>query len=543
MSSADNVTDTPTSDQLSDAGAASSASLSLWLMFLVALGLLGLIFEVGLAEMVKDWELDEYSHGYMIPMVALYIMWQKQNQVPALTQNGAWLGVLGVAVGLIAFFMGQMATVYEVVQYGFLLCLFSLFLSFFGWRPMALIWVAFAYLIFMVPLPQFVYKALSAELQLISSSLGVAVIRLFDISVYLEGNVIDLGTYQLQVVEACSGLRYLFPLMSFGFLIAYLFKAPFWQRALLFLSTIPITVLMNSFRIGVIGVTVEYWGIEMAEGFLHDFEGWVVFMGCLGVLVVEMWVLHFFSKSTLNMWDRIDLDLPEETISLSDFSISWKAQRPFVVSFVLIVAALVGGQFLETREELEPSRSEFKQFPLYNQKWIGREGSIEDRVLGVLKLTDYLMANYRIKSSPLPVNFYMAYYQSQRQGASIHSPRTCIPGGGWEFKGLTQQVIPGVNHMSGAPLEVNRVLIRKGSSAQIVYYWFEQRGRNITNEYEAKWYVFWDSLMDNRTDGALMRVTVPVPDIDKIEESEELGIKFIQDFYPLIPEYIPGKKL
>ena len=112
----------------------------------------------------------------------------------------------------------------------------------------------------MIPLPSFLYFNLSQELQLISSMIGVAVIRLFDISVYLEGNVIDLGVYQLQVVEACSGLRYLFPLMSFGFLISYIYRGPVWQKIVIFLSTIPITVVMNSFRIGVIGcVSRVFW--------------------------------------------------------------------------------------------------------------------------------------------------------------------------------------------------------------------------------------------------------------------------------------------
>ena len=113
-----------------------------------------------------------------------------------------------------------------------------------------------AYLVFMVPLPNFLMFNLSQQLQLISSKIGVVVVRAFDISVYLEGNVIDLGVYKLQVVEACSGLNYLFPLMSFGFLLACLYRGAFWQRALLFLSTVPITILMNSFRIGVIGVLV-----------------------------------------------------------------------------------------------------------------------------------------------------------------------------------------------------------------------------------------------------------------------------------------------
>lgn len=536
MSKPDTMSDRE-STTVMDAGA---PVIPLWLLLLLALGLLGFVFESGLLKMMEDWERDEYSHGYMIPLISLYILWQKQGQLPALMSKGAWLGVLGTVFGLIAFFMGELATVYEVVQYGFLLCVFSVFLSFFGWRPMAVVWVAFVYLIFMVPLPQFVYKALSAQLQLISSSLGVAVIRLFDISVFLEGNVIDLGGYKLQVVEACSGLRYLFPLMSFGFLIAYLFKAPLWQKALLFLSTVPITVLMNSFRIGVIGVTVEYWGIAMAEGFLHDFEGWVVFMGCLGVLLLEMWILHrFVTRSSQNLWDRVDLDLPENTVRLSDFPVSWSNQKPFVIALLIIAAAAVAKPMLEARTEPELERTSLANFPLYYHKWLGRETGMEQRFLDELKLTDYITATYRNRDFELPVSFYAAFYQSQRQGAAIHSPRTCLPGGGWRFEGLEQTVIPGVSHMSGEPLKVNKVIIRNEDAAQLVYYWFEQRGRNITNEYAAKWFVFWDSLTRNRTDGALVRVIVPIPAGDEAQ-AEEVANQFIRDFYGLLPQYIPG---
>ena len=95
----------------------------------------------------------------------------------------------------------------------------------------------------------------------------------------------------MQVVEACSGLRYLYPLLGLGFLAAYLFQAPFWQRALVFLSTIPITIVMNSLRIGIVGILVNYWGPQDADGFLHMFEGWIIFIACAGVLVAEMTLL------------------------------------------------------------------------------------------------------------------------------------------------------------------------------------------------------------------------------------------------------------
>jgi exosortase D (VPLPA-CTERM-specific) len=512
----------------------------LWVLLLLSAGLLGVIYYDGLELMVKWWERDEYSHGYMIPMVALYLVWQKQEALVKAVDYGSWGGAGLLVMGLIIFLMGELGSLYTVIQYAFLIALYGLVISMFGWRATRVIWAALAYLIFMIPLPNFIYNTLSNHLQLISSEIGVFVIRIFDISVFLEGNVIDLGSYQLQVVEACSGLRYLFPLMSFGFLIAYLFKGPIWQKVFLFLSTIPITVLMNSFRIGVIGITVEYWGIEMAEGFLHDFEGWVIFMGCLGVLVFEMWLFYCFSKSDVKFWDRIDLDGPDELVKVSDFPLSVSKQKPLIASFLVLILAAVSLQLLDTRSEAPLERKSFSQFPLYHQGWVGREVAIEDNDLGVLKLTDYIQANFVERRVGLPVNFYVAYYASQTKGASIHSPKSCLPGGGWILSGLSEKTIAGLNNSQGESLVVNRALMRQGEAAQIVYYWFEQRGRNITNEYAAKWYMFVDALLKNRTDGALLRVVVPVNDIAKLDEVEAKADQFLADFYPLMPEYLPG---
>ncbi len=104
-------------------------------------------------------------------------------------------------------------------------------------------------------------------------------------------------------------MRYLFPLMSFGFLCAVLFRGRWWQQAILFLATIPLTILMNSFRIGVIGILVNYYGIEQAEGFLHDFEGWVIFMACVGVLFIIIWIFARMEKRPF--LEIFGLDIPE----------------------------------------------------------------------------------------------------------------------------------------------------------------------------------------------------------------------------------------
>ncbi len=523
----------------------------IWAALALALVLLGCIYRDGLWLMVRWWEREEYSHGYMIPLVSMFLIYQRLNTLPPLVVRGSWWSVPLLIAALAAFVLGELSAIYTVIQYGFLAGLFALVLATFGTAGFRHLGVALIYLMFMIPLPNFIYFNLSSQLQLISSEVGVAIIRLFDISVYLEGNVIDLGAMKLQVVEACSGLRYLFPLMSFGFLMATLYRAPFWQRALLFLSTIPVTVLMNSLRIGLIGVTVNYWGQEMAEGFLHDFEGWIIFMGCVLILFLEALLLHRLCGTPGRMLDRLQLDLPRITANWSDFRFDSNRQRPLLVATALLLLATPWLTTLTERNEVVPERQSFAQFPLLTERWAGRESALDHDVLDALKLNDYLLADYLPTTTTLagsvqaketeatPVNLYVAWYQSQKKGASIHSPRSCIPGGGWRMDDISPHVIAGVRHVSGKPLRVNRAIIRKDSSIQLVYYWFEGRGRDVTNEYLAKWYIFTDSLLQSRSDGALVRVITAIPEGGSIADGDQKLEAFLNDFYPQLPRYTP----
>jgi exosortase len=199
------------------------------------------------------------------------------------------------------------------VQYAYIVTLYGLVLSFTGTRAFRVLAVPMLILAFMIPLPQFVLYNLSAKLQLLSSGLGVWFMRLFGISVFVEGNVIDLGGYKLQVAEACDGLRYLFPLMTLGFLMAYFYKGALWKRAVLFLSSVPITLVMNSWRIGTIGLMVEHWGIGMAEGFLHEFQGWMVFMLSAALLFGEMALLNRVGREAGTWRQLFGVEFPAPT--------------------------------------------------------------------------------------------------------------------------------------------------------------------------------------------------------------------------------------
>jgi exosortase D (VPLPA-CTERM-specific) len=388
----------------------------------------------------------------------------------------------------------------------------------------------------MVPLPPFIYNTLSTKLQLISSEIGVAVIRLFGISVYLEGNVIDLGTYKLQVVEACSGLRYLFPLVSLSFIAAYIYKGAFWKKAVIFLSSIPITIFMNSFRIGVIGVLVEYGGPEQAEGFLHDFEGWIIFMACIAILVLEMAVLAKIGKDKRPLAEAFAIDFPEPIPA--EIERRPRQIKPLSWFVPVVLAGIVASSlYVQGKENYIPERRIFAEFPLTIAEWKGRTGTVEENILASLKTEDYLTSDF-VGPDGRVVNLWIAYYADQAAGSAAHSPRACIPGGGWLIKDLSIRNIDSIQ-VSGESLKVNRLLIRKDDYTQVVYYWFKQRDRNVTNEWMVKWFLFWDGMTRNRTDGALVRLTAFVMPGEDLSAADQRLVDYLNTVYPHLAAYIP----
>ena len=526
-------------------GGENNSTPSLWkvpvsssVLYLAVLGLLGYLYQDGLAAMLAIWSgSEEYSHGFLIPLISLFLIWLKRDELLKTPFAPSWAGVFVVLLGLGIYFLGELSTLYIIVQYAFLITLYGVVLAMLGWRAFRIIWVPLLYLVFMIPLPAFILNNLSNELQLISSQLGVAFIRACDISVYLEGNVIDLGVYKLQVAEACSGLNYLFPLMSLAFLVAYLFKGAWWQKAVIFLSSIPITIVMNSFRIGVIGVLVDNWGISMAEGFLHFFEGWVIFLLCTALLVGEVWLFARLGRPRRRLGEVIGIEYPAPLPKGGAFR-----RRPVTASMVAVVPLLLlgiaGASVMTEREELVPERLSFNEFPMAVEGWQGRNDYLDREIIETLKFDDYVLANF-LDDARRQVNFYVAYYGSQRKGESAHSPRSCIPGDGWQIASLAQRDIEGVR-VGGAPLRVNRVEIHKGEYKQLVYYWFQQRGRVITNEYLVKWFLFWDALTKNRTDGALVRLTTLVQPGEDVALADARLRDFAVAVAGRLEGYVPG---
>ncbi len=487
------------------------------ILALLTAGCLVPVFIPAFRDLVFNWtHLDEYSYGPLVPLISMAMV-IRDARIAAPAIRPAWSGVFLVGMGSALALLAHVSPFVFPADFGLLIVLAGLLACALGWVWIRSVWPGLAYLLFAVPLPGMLFSQLSTGLQLISSEIGVAIIRFLGMAAFRDGNIIDLGMLQLQVVEACSGLRYLFPLASFAFLAAYLFRAPAWQRILLFLSAVPITIAMNSFRIALTGVLADRFGVAAAQGFIHDFEGWIIFCACVGVLLLEMQVLCLLEPKRGPFSKRLDISWPPSSRGMKSLSAKPRLRRgPLLATLGVAVLALLLSQLAVAHPAYAPQRQSFAAFPQRIGPFQGRPVAVEPEQLQALGLSDYLSMAYggeglaKGSSSAPPVLLWIAYYDSQRAGDATHSPRFCIPGSGWSINRLDRTSIAVPNGADTRSIPVNRVLISKGNTRQLVYYWFQERGRAEADEYRVKLNILLDGLRQNRTDGALIRLVTPV---------------------------------
>jgi len=312
-------------------------------------------------------------------------------------------------------------------------------------------------------------------------------------------------------------------------------------------SSIPLAIVTNSFRISMTAILYKYFGAGVAEGFFHKFSGLLIFAICIPVLLIEMKVLEklpplqskttFKSKETKKITLNNNPDGRNKKVSKKGLLL----QPMFIVAIILLGATLSISHTVDFREKI-PAKKNLERFPLQIDEWTASKyQTMAQKFIDALDLSEYVIINYQNRNGK-KINFYVAYYESQRKGESIHSPATCLPGSGWSFDqtGTVRIVhVPGNNKT----MEVNRAIMQFGPNRQITYYWFPCRGRILYNAYQLKIYNFWDALIQQRTDGALVRLITSVYEDETLKDAEERLQNFVRDVAPVLEEYIPGKEL
>jgi len=247
--------------------------------------LLALLYHGVAVKLVTDWyQLPDFSHGFLIPFFAAFLLWDKRHELRNTAIAPSWAGLWLVALALFALLLGTFGADLFLQRTSFVLLSAGLVWTLLG-RPMLgrVKFVLFV-LLLAIPLPAILYNQITFPLQLLASKLASALLPLAGVPVLREGNVIQLPAMQLEVAEACSGIRSLMSLFTVAVIYGYFLERKTWRRVVLALSSLPIAVAANGARIFGTGLCVQYWDPQKAMGFFHEFSGWLMFLVSLACL-------------------------------------------------------------------------------------------------------------------------------------------------------------------------------------------------------------------------------------------------------------------
>lgn len=511
-------------------------------LFLLALATVaaGWFFIDGLDALLVAWQTPEYSHGPLIPVLSALMFLRELKQYPPRPGEvpNRWPGVAVIALAFVFGALGKLAQVDDIVAYATIIWVAGIVLVTMGWSRGWLFWPSVLHLVYMLPLPATLYYKVSIWLQMVSSEIGVGILKLLSVPVFLEGNIIDLGVMRLHVAEACSGLRYLFPIMSFSYIFAVLYQGPRWHKAVLLLAAVPITVFMNSVRIAVAGIIANHYGIEWLKGFTHFFEGWVIFLICIVLLFGLARLMLMFHPGRPTLADALDLD----TSGLAAQAGRIRMIQPtaaLAATAVLGLAALGVWQMVPQDRGQQVDRTPFALFPSQMGDW--QQRGIEERlrpdVAKALGADDYRQVTMVRDAATAPVGLFMAFYHDQSKGG-VHSPEICLPSSGWEIAKLERVDIAPRLGVDDAFM-LNRAVIQKGESRMMVYYWFQQGDRRVAWDVAAKFFLLADGIRTGQTDGGIVRLTTPMGPEESEESAEARLLDMTRQVIGPLPRFMP----
>jgi len=262
-----------------------------------------LLFHNVITKLVADWHANEnYSHGFLIVPIAIYFAWERRADFARAPIRPSWLGAALVIASVLVLAAGVLGAELFLTRIAMLGVLAGTILFLFGPAHLRVVAFPLGFLLLMVPLPAIVFNRIAFPLQLLASRAGEATLSALNIPVLREGNVIVLASTTLEVAEACSGIRSLVSLLALGIVYGYFTDPRGGVRLALAIATVPIAIAANAIRVAGTGVAAQFIGAAAAEGFLHTFSGWLMFVAAFAMLMllhrIVLWLVPVMSQAS-----------------------------------------------------------------------------------------------------------------------------------------------------------------------------------------------------------------------------------------------------
>lgn len=253
----------------------------------ITIGLLLFLYAPVLRGMILQWSADpDYSYGFLVPVFSAYILWFRRARLSGTEIKPANFGFLVMIAAICLLFLGSLAAELFISRFSLLVLLSGMILFLAGWNVIRVVSFPLGFLIFMIPIPAIIYNQITFPMQLFASRLASSWLELVHVPVLRNGNILVLSSYSLEVVEACSGVRSLMTLVSLAVAYGYLAESRLWVRCILALLMVPSAIVTNAIRVAVVGMLAHKFGPATADGFLHLFSGWLIFLSAVAMLLL-----------------------------------------------------------------------------------------------------------------------------------------------------------------------------------------------------------------------------------------------------------------
>ncbi len=266
--------------------------------YLILLAFVVAIYSGVVVKLVHDWYTDpDFSHGFLVPLFSAYLLWRKRDELRRTPVQQSWAGVPLILLAIVTLFLGVYGAELFLSRISLVMLFAGLVWTMAGRHMLREVRFALLILLLAIPLPAVVYNQITFPLQIFASKVAGAVLPVFGVPVLRDGNIIKLPSMDLEVAEACSGIRSLMSLLTAAIFYGYFLEPSTKRRVILALAALPIAVVANSARIVGTGLAVQYWDPDKALGFFHEFSGWLIFV----VSLFCLYLLH----TAMNMQSRL----------------------------------------------------------------------------------------------------------------------------------------------------------------------------------------------------------------------------------------------
>ena len=445
------------------------------------------------SSLVHHWSSDDmYNHGFLIPIISAYIVWERRDRLARVPLAPAeTFGALTLAAGLAVLIAGQLGSVVVVQQLSLLITLTGLVLLLFGWAMLRALWLPLAYLVLMIPIWEVVLNRLHAPFQQLSAEIGAFALSTIGVPVRLQGVFVELPNVTLEVAEVCSGVNFLVAIVAIAVPQAYLMLTGVWRRAFVLASSVGVVLLSNGFRVALIG-WLAYYGYSGPDihGPGHMLQG--LFVAALGFAVMTGLIRWLAAREARRRSPETRMAEPRpatrRTLHL--------AARPAALAIVILGAAVA----LIFLHRTQPVDARVFAMALVDApaKW-GRGVPAPVPSFFERAGVDHELSRAFVSPSGRPVQLYAGYFRYQVQAkelvnahmSELHKHASVAP----------------LRLANGADLRVNEAVYTKDGRSRYIVFWYDINGRKVTNRYGAKGWTIWDSATRRRSNGGVVMVS------------------------------------